>query len=142
MVRVSRFARLTLIAGVATLMMVGIACSSGASGSASKNGSGSTSTGAVNTSGAITIVGKDNFYEPKEFTGPAGQPITVTLDNQGGAIHDFVIKDQRGPDGQEIQTPLINAKQTGSVQFTLPAGTYDFYCAVHPVEMRGKMTLK
>lgn len=141
--RVSALVRLTLAAGLLALVVAGVACSSDASGSESKDSSGSAaSKAAVGANGAITIVGKDNVFEPKEFTGPAGQPITVTLNNTGAAIHNFVIKDQNGPDGKEIQTPLINAKQTGTVQFTLPAGTYDFYCSVHPVEMRGKMTLQ
>lgn len=141
--RVSAIVRLALVAGLATLVIASVACSSDASGDGS-NGSDQLAAGnaAVDASGAITIVGKDNSFEPKSFAGPAGQPITVTLNNTGAAIHNFVIKDQKGPDGKEIQTALINAKQSGTVQFTLTSGSYDFYCSVHPVEMRGTMTLQ
>ena len=141
--RVSALARPALALGLAVLVIAAVACgsedsednTSGTSGSAASNAA------AVDATGAITIVAKDNFYEPKSFTGPGGQSIKVTLDNEGAAIHDFVIKDQKGPDDKEIQTGLIQAGKTGSVEFTLAAGNYDFYCAVHPVEMRGKFTL-
>lgn len=140
--RPSVLTRLAFAVGVAALIVVGVACGSDDSNDSTSNSSSSTANAAVDASGAITIIAKDNVYEPKEFTGPAGQNITVTLDNKGAAIHDFVIKDQKGEDGKEIQTGLINAGKTGTVQFSLPAASYDFYCAVHPVEMRGKFTLQ
>jgi plastocyanin len=49
--------------------------------------------------------------------------------------------DQKGPDGKEIQTELIPGGQTDTVSFTLAAGSYDFHCTVHPVEMRGTITV-
>lgn len=142
---------------IALLMAVAVvaACSSADSEakgntSAAASGSGSSSgatKAAVDASGAITIIGTDkagtdNRFEPKEFTAPANQRITVTLDNKGSVIHNFQIVGQKGPDGQEIQTPLLPAGQKGSVEFTLPAGTYDFYCVVHPVDMRGKLIVQ
>ncbi|MGD9890494.1 MAG: cupredoxin domain-containing protein [Dehalococcoidia bacterium] len=141
--RISALARPALSIGLAVLVIAAVACgsddsddnASGTSGSAASN------TAAVDASGAITIIAKDNVYDPKSFTGPGAQSIKVTLDNQGAAIHDFVIKDQKGPDGKEIQTGLIQAGKMGTVEFTLAAGDYDFYCAVHPVEMRGEFTL-
>jgi len=124
--------------------MVGaVACSSDSSSDSTKSSAARSSgaKGAVDASGAITIVAKDNVYEPAEFTGAGGQTTTLKLENKGAAIHNFQIKDQKGPDGQEYQTPLVNAGQTGTVEFTLPAGAYEFFCSVHPVEMRGKVTL-
>jgi plastocyanin len=138
--RISALARPALAIGLAALVIAAVACGSDDS---EDNASGSAASAAatVDASGVITIIAKDNFYEPKSFTGPATQNINVTLDNKGAAIHDFVIKDQKGPEDKEIQTGLIQAGKTGAVEFALPAGAYDFYCAVHPVEMRGKFTL-
>ena len=136
------------------LAVVAASCSSddlsekGGSGTSTAASSGSSSAAAgkaaVDAAGRITIVAKDNGatnnrYDPKEFTAPANQKVVVTLENQGSAIHNWQIVGQKGPDGQEIQTPLLPAGQKGSVEFSLPAGTYDFYCAVHPVDMRGKI---
>lgn len=142
--RVSALARPALAIGLAALVIAAAACSSNESNSnsSSTSGSAASNAAAVDASGAITITAKDNFFDPKSFTGPASQSIKVTLDNKGAAIHDFVIKDQKGPDDKEIQTGLIQAGKTGSAEFTLAAGDYEFYCAVHPVEMRGNFTLK
>lgn len=133
--------RAALAVGLVTMAIGLVACGSDDGGDA-KGSAAAPSKGTVDPSGAVMVVAKDNSYTPNEISGPAGQPITVTLDNQGAAIHNVVLKDQKGTDGQEIQTALINAKQTGTVAFTLPAGSYDFYCSVHPVEMRGKLTLQ
>lgn len=97
---------------------------------------------AVATDGTVTIVAKDNVFQPKAFTAPANQPVTLTLDNKGAAIHNWAIAGEKGPDGKEFQTALIQSGQQGTASFTLPAGTYDFYCPVHPVEMRGKLTVR
>jgi plastocyanin len=142
--RVSALARPALAIGLAALVIAAVACGSDDSNDNASGSSGSAASTAatVDASGAITITAKDNFYDPKLFTCPASQSIKVTRDNKGAAIHDFVIKDQKGPDDKEIQTGLIQAGKTGTVEFTLAAGDYDFYCAVHPVEMRGKFTLK
>lgn len=121
---------LTLLAGLA-------ACSSGGSASDSKSSAVTT-----DANGAITIVAKDNTYSAKAFTAKAGQKTTVTLNNQGSAIHNFQLLNQNGPDGKEIQTALIKAGESGSVDFTLPAGSYEYYCAVHPAEMRGKLKVE
>ena len=132
--------RLALLVGALAVVVAFTACGSDGKDKGAQASSGVT-TGAVDASGNITIVGKDNFYEPSEFTGPANQKVTVTLDNKGASLHDLRIKDQKRPDGQEIQTALLPAGEKGSVEFTLAAGTYEFYCAVHPADMRGRMTL-
>jgi plastocyanin len=133
-------ARLGLGATAALVLVLGVACSSDDSGGGNAS-SGSGAKGAVDAAGAITILAKDNVYQPKEFTGPGGQKIALTLDNKGAAIHNLVLKDQKGADGKELQTTLLPANQSEVLEFTLPAGSYDFYCSVHPIEMRGKMTL-
>jgi plastocyanin len=144
---VNRLATLAIRSGLALGLAVvvggAVACSSSNNSAKSSPSPGASTTGVVDASGNITIVGRDNFFEPKQFSGPAGQQITVKLDNQGTSIHNFAIKGQKGPDGQDIGVlTLVNAKQTGTVTFTLPAGTYDFYCSVHPAEMTGTFTLK
>ena len=128
--------------GLVGALIVGAACGS-EGGDGGGDSASAASAGTVDASGTITVVAKDNSYQPRRFTGPANQSITVTLDNQGAAIHNFAVKGQKGADGNEIGAlKLVQAKQSDTVQFTLPAGTYDFYCTVHPVEMTGTMTLQ
>ncbi len=128
--------RLTLALGVAALLVVGAACGSDASGDEKKDAA-SASSATVDAAGTITVVAKDNSYAPKEITTRAGQKTTVTLENKGAAIHNFQIKDVKGPDGKDVQTELLPGGQTGTIEFTLNPGTYEFLCSVHPVEMRG-----
>jgi plastocyanin len=147
--------RVALVLGASLLLVAAAtACSSdeaadkgSAPAAAAGASSGAAAKPTVDASGNITIIATDkgtadNRFEPKEFTVPANQKVTVTLENKGSAIHNFQIIGQKGPDGQDIQTPLLPAGQKGSVEFSLPAGTYDFFCAVHPVDMRGKLTVQ
>ena len=139
----SAMARLVLSLGLVGLLLAGVACGSDDSGDSAKKGAGASgSVGTVDASGTILITGKDHFFEPKQFTGKAGQKTTVNFENKGAAIHNFVIKDQKGPSGQEIQSQLLPAGQKEAVEFTLAAGTYEYYCSVHPVEMRGTITVQ
>ena len=100
-VRVSALARPALAIGLTVLLFAAVACGSGDSedNAAGTSGSAASNAAAVDASGAITIVAKDNFYDPKSFTGPGGQSIKVTLDNKGAAIHDFV----RGPRASRLE---------------------------------------
>lgn len=139
--RLATAARFALGASLATVLVLGAACSSDDSDNGSKSSGSGGAKGAVDASGAITIVAKDNVYEPKEFAGPAGKKLTLTLDNKGASIHNLVLKDQKGADGKELQTTLLPANQSEKLEFTLSAGSYEYFCSVHPVEMRGKLTL-
>src|SRR5262245_28690870 len=131
----STAARVSLLLGASLALAASVvACSTddvaekGAASGIATATTGSSSNGsakpAVDAAGRITIVGKDsgttnNRFEPKEFTAPANQKVTVLLDNQGSAIHNWQIVGQKGPDGQEIQTPLLPAGQKGNVEFSL-----------------------
>lgn len=142
--RFSVAGRVALGVGALT-MLVAVACGNDAeSGSKSVSGSasGATAKATVDATGAITIVGRDNSFDTKEFVAKAGQKTTVTIENKGAALHNFQIKDQRAADGQEYQTPLVATGASASVEFTLPAGTYEYYCSVHPTEMRGKLRVE
>ncbi|MGE0544271.1 MAG: cupredoxin domain-containing protein [Dehalococcoidia bacterium] len=131
--------RAALVVGAFALVLTGAACSSSDESSDTKAASSAPAATVVN--GAITVTAKDNEFEPKSFTAPAETAVTVTLDNKGAALHNFALVDQKGPDGKEIQTELIAGGKSDTVEFTLPAGTYDFHCTVHPAEMRGTLTV-
>src|SRR5579884_2412447 len=50
----------------------------------------------------ITIVATDNKYDKTSLTVKAGQPVTLTLDNKGAAIHDWHLDGVKTPDGKDI----------------------------------------
>jgi plastocyanin len=130
-------ARAALLLAASVVLLVGAACSSDDESGGEKSATGPSGAAVVN--GAIAVKAKDNAFEPKSFTAPAGTAVTVTLENTGAALHNFALVDQKGPDGKEIQTELIAGGKTDTVEFTLPAGSYDYYCTVHPAEMRGTL---
>ena len=92
---------------------------------------------------AIAISARDNTFEPAAFRVPAGQQVTLTLRNDGIALHDWQLLNVRDPGGAAIKTPLLPAGQSATLRFTVATpGEYAYYCEVHPVEMRGTLTVQ
>lgn len=90
----------------------------------------------------LTLVMRDNKFEQKTFTIPAGQSVTVTTDNKGSALHNFHVIGVKGAESKDIVTQLIPGGKTDPVSFTIDKpGTYDYRCDVHP-EMTGKLTVQ
>jgi plastocyanin len=83
-------------------------------------------------------------FDQSTLTAPANQPIGFDFTNAdpGGQPHDVSIK-QANPDGTDwIGMPFANAGQKATyVSPPLAAGTYEFYCAVHPTTMTGTLTV-
>jgi len=81
-------------------------------------------------------------FDPSTLTAPADTPLTITLVNKDPAVpHNFAI--QKGnPDGSDwIGQPNANGGQTATYQAPpLKAGTYTFFCAIHP-NMKGTLTV-
>ena len=75
----------------------------------------------------VTVKTNDQMrFEPATLTVQANTPVSLNLDNSGAAlIHDFTI-DSVG--GQQVHIPA-QANSRGTGQFTVPAGTYQFYCS-------------
>jgi plastocyanin len=76
----------------------------------------------------------DNGYAPAQFTIRAGT--TVLWANQGGDGHDVT---GRGPDGAWRSGPMAPGERYQRAFWI--AGTYDYFCSVHP-EMRGQLVVK
>ena len=87
-----------------------------------------------------TIVATDNKFDITAITIPAGQPVTVTLNNRGQAIHNWHVLNLKDREGKDITTKLLSGGQSETITFTVTqTGTFEFLCDVHPVEMRGTL---
>jgi plastocyanin len=69
--------------------------------------------------------------------------VALTLENRGSAIHSWHLLTVRDASGKEVTTKLLPGGQRETITVTIAQrGTYDFQCDVHPVEMRGKVTVQ
>ena len=96
---------------------------------------------------AWDVAMKDNFFDPTRITVTAGQAATISLTNEGSAIHNMRIA---GADGQyetaddAVSNPdTVRAATAATLSFTPDAaGTLAFRCDFHPVEMVGTITVQ
>ncbi len=92
---------------------------------------------------ALMEVTTDNKFSETKYTVKAGAPVTLTVQNNGQAIHNWDVTDMKDDAGKEIKTDLTNPGKTSSVTFTISKpGTYHFHCDVHPTEMTGTLTVQ
>lgn len=90
----------------------------------------------------------DNFFEPAEFTVPAGATVTFNLSNDGAAIHNMRISGEDGEyntDDDAVSDPdLVNPGDTAVLEWTAPdeAGEIPFQCDLHPTDMVGTITVE
>lgn len=86
---------------------------------------------------ALSITAKEFAFDPSEITASADSAFTVELSNAGTIEHDFVIV------GSETNKVHVVAGASGSGSFTLPAGSYKFFCSIPGHEAAGMVgTLK
>jgi len=99
--------------------------------------------GGQNGPGTIVSVATDNRFSSNQLAANANEQTSLTLRNQGSALHNLRVQNVRGADGQDIVTRLLPGGQSETIQFTIAqAGSYPFICDVHPVEMRGTLTVR
>jgi plastocyanin len=84
--------------------------------------------------GGLTVTAKGLAFDTKEIDLPAGQPTTITLDNQDAGIpHNLAIYTD-----DSLSTALFQGEQFPGIdsrEYQIPAidpGTYYFHCDVHP----------
>lgn len=107
---------------------------------AAADGGGGGVTGEAETE--IVVLAKDNFFEPDQLEIPVGQAVTITLKNEGAAIHNMHVLSSE-TEGEDYRSdPLVNPGSESSfdVQFS-QAGTYKFQCDLHMPGMVGEITV-
>ncbi|HEY8868233.1 MAG TPA: cytochrome c oxidase subunit II [Candidatus Limnocylindrales bacterium] len=91
----------------------------------------------------LKLVAKNIAFDLKDLTATAGQPFQIVLDNEdSGVPHDVWIKDAGG--NIVFKDDTVNGVTTKTYDApALKAGTYSFYCSVHPIPaMTGTLTVK
>jgi plastocyanin len=134
-------ARGMLVAGLAALGLLAVACGGG--------GGDDGPTPVSESSGPLTeftITAEDTLFDTSAFILPAGQEIRITFVNEDDSIfHNLRVF---GPDGFEVKTEIFlilteHEERSRELVFTAPAaGTYAFDCEVHPGVMAGVVTVQ
>jgi plastocyanin len=90
---------------------------------------------------ADPINATDNAYNAPTYTMNQGERPTFT---DGGANQHNVTARTNGPDNRALfSTPTLNGGQQAAVDGTqyLTAGTYTFFCTIHPTEMQATLVV-
>jgi plastocyanin len=110
----------------------------GAAGGSPTPSSASSASGAA---GGLSITAENIKFNVTTLTAPADKPFTITFDNKdAGTPHDFDIADGSGTkvfDGKEFAGPAVKTYDVPA----LKAGTYKFFCSIHPSLMNGQLTV-
>lgn len=93
----------------------------------------------------LDVVAKDIAYDKLELQVAADTPFVIAFDNQDvpAITHDIDIKDASGAVIQD-QPTIPGGQQTQYTFDPLPAGTYPFFCSIHPSvpAMNGTLTVQ
>jgi plastocyanin len=102
--------------------------------------------------GELEITMTDNKFDQTELTAKADTAVSIPLTNNGAAIHNVHVADATGNYSAAFCTTngadpcsdpaRLAGGATGTLDFTLPAGEYDFRCDYHATEMNGTLTVE
>jgi plastocyanin len=82
-----------------------------------------TPTGCGTPGAAVTVEAVDLAFKPSDLVIVANTPVTVTVHNDGVALHNFSV------DALGISVDVLPG-ETKTVTINAPAGEYEFYCDV------------
>ena len=106
-------------------------------------GSASATTAAPETTAAAGGGGEDELqlaasgtaWDTTSFDLTSGSNYSIEVDNQDGVQHNFTFEAAQA----DVDIP---ANEDATVTFTAPAaGSYEFFCAIHPAAMKGTITV-
>ena len=117
--------------------VLAVACSGG--GGSTPAPAASAPAGSPAADGSIVVVAKDLVFVTTSITAPAGEAFQVTLDNQDSAPHNFAIKDASGATAYKGE--IVTSTKVANNVPAMAAGTYQFFCEVHP-NMTGTLTVQ
>lgn len=81
----------------------------------------------------IEVTARDFEFVTTSLDAEAGAEVEVTLVNEGEAAHTFTIED--------VVEVEAEGGEEASTTFTAPDTTVEFFCAFHPDQMRGQLTI-
>jgi len=93
----------------------------------------------------LDVVAKGIAYDKLQLQAPADAPFVIDFKNEdaGSVTHDIDIKDSGGKVLKD-QEPIAGGAESQYSYDPLPAGTYTFFCSIHPSvpNMNGTLTVQ
>jgi plastocyanin len=90
--------------------------------------------------GNVSIVGTS--FQPSTITVGVGETVTWTVTQSIGQQHSVTSGKPGGDVGKDFDSGLILQDNGQSFPFTFQkAGTYDYFCVVHPTQMTGQVVV-
>lgn len=86
---------------------------------------------------AVTVEMVDVDFNPNEFAIPADTDVTVTLPNNGAAVHNFNIDGKNNPSDPGIHSGDVPPGNETTVTVNLPPGDWYYYCSIPGHEAAG-----
>jgi plastocyanin len=123
-----------VLAPALALALAVVGCSGDGGGGGGGDG-GATAGSSSDPVTEVTIVAEDLRFDLERIVVPAGEEVTVTVDNRDQGIgHNFAVS---LPDG-EAATEVESGPVEQTLRFTVPEpGEYDFVCDPHAATMEG-----
>ena len=87
----------------------------------------------------LKVEAKSLEFDEACLAAPADTPFTIELENRDTVPHDMAIK--RDPKAADDLFRGETLTKRGRITYQVPAlaaGTYYFYCSVHPAQMNGR----
>ena len=95
---------------------------------------------------ALELIAKNIAFDQRELQVPADAPFAITLKNEDPATVTHDIDIRQGPGAPVLQDePAVPGGQSTQYSYDpLPAGTYQFFCSLHPgvPAMEGTLTVQ
>ncbi len=120
-----------LVMPVLALALIGVAACGDDDGPAETTAPADTATDAP-TDGVITVQAVDVAFDKASISAEAGSTVEIDFSNDGLLAHTFTV-DEIG-----VDLPLSGG-ESGTVQFTFPDESFEFFCRFHPTQMRGTL---
>ena len=123
--------------------VLALAAAGGCGGGDEGDGSASATTTAPETTAAaggggedeLQLVASGTAWDTTSFDLTSGSNYSIEVDNQDGVQHNFTFEAAQA----DVDLP---ANEDATVTFTAPAaGSYEFFCAIHPAAMKGTITV-
>jgi cytochrome c oxidase subunit 2 len=91
----------------------------------------------------LNVVAKDIKFDVASLDAPADKPFTIAFKNNdpAGITHNVEIKDSSGT-VLDPQDPIDGGTTANYAYKPLKAGTYTFFCSIHPGAMTGTLNVK